>query len=42
MELILKCVYYLLVFCRFINHVKNKQNVRVVTPKKTLVKKVKR
>lgn len=42
MELILKFVYYLFVFCRLINHVKNNQNVRVGTPKKTLVKKVKR
>ena len=42
MELILKCVYYLLVFCRFINQIKNKQNVIFVIPKKTLVKKVKR
>lgn len=34
MELILKGVYYLLVFCGLINHVKNNQNVRVGTTKK--------
>ena len=41
-ELTLKCVYYLLVFCRLINHIKNNQNLKVSTPKKNFSEKGKK